>query len=103
MPIRRLTAFLFNRPFTHLDELEVFRRIAPAKDVDGLGTINLGKIAQEDETGFVCCTPAGIMELLARSGVTLAGKHVVVLDAVCWSESPLRSWRCRRKPGPMPR
>jgi methylenetetrahydrofolate dehydrogenase (NADP+)/methenyltetrahydrofolate cyclohydrolase len=63
----------------HLDELEVFRRIAPAKDVDGLGTINLGKIAQEDETGFVCCTPAGIMELLARSGVTLAGKHVVVL------------------------
>jgi methylenetetrahydrofolate dehydrogenase (NADP+)/methenyltetrahydrofolate cyclohydrolase len=63
----------------HLDELAVFRRIAPAKDVDGLGTINLGKIAQEDESGFVCCTPAGILELLARSGVRLAGRHVVVL------------------------
>jgi methylenetetrahydrofolate dehydrogenase (NADP+) / methenyltetrahydrofolate cyclohydrolase len=62
-----------------LDELAVFRRIAPAKDVDGLGTINLGKIAQEDASGFVCCTPAGIMELLARSGVRLAGRHVVVL------------------------
>jgi methylenetetrahydrofolate dehydrogenase (NADP+)/methenyltetrahydrofolate cyclohydrolase len=62
-----------------LDELAVFRRITPAKDVDGLGTINLGKIAQEDESGFVCCTPAGIMELLARSGIRLAGRHVVVL------------------------
>jgi methylenetetrahydrofolate dehydrogenase (NADP+)/methenyltetrahydrofolate cyclohydrolase len=63
----------------HLDELAVFRRISPAKDVDGLGTVNLGKIAQEDESGFISCTPAGIMELLVRSGVRLAGRHVVVL------------------------
>lgn len=63
----------------HLDELAVFRRIAPAKDVDGLGTVNLGKIAQDDATGFVSCTPAGILELLARSGVRLAGRHVVVI------------------------
>jgi methylenetetrahydrofolate dehydrogenase (NADP+)/methenyltetrahydrofolate cyclohydrolase len=63
----------------HLDETAVFRRIAPHKDVDGLGTINLGKIAQDDDSGFVCCTPAGIMELLARSGVSLAGRHVVVI------------------------
>lgn len=63
----------------HIDELAVFRRIAPAKDVDGLGTMNLGKIAQDDESGFVSCTPAGIMELLARSGVKLTGCHVVVL------------------------
>ena len=63
----------------HLDELAVFRRISPAKDVDGLGTVNLGKIAQEDDSGFISCTPAGIMELLARSGVRLAGRHVVVL------------------------
>jgi methylenetetrahydrofolate dehydrogenase (NADP+)/methenyltetrahydrofolate cyclohydrolase len=63
----------------HLDELAVFRRIAPAKDVDGLSTINLGKIVQEDESGFVPCTPAGILELLTRSGVQLAGRHVVVL------------------------
>jgi methylenetetrahydrofolate dehydrogenase (NADP+)/methenyltetrahydrofolate cyclohydrolase len=63
----------------HLDELAVFRRISPAKDVDGLGTVNLGKIAQEDESGFISCTPAGIMELFARSGIHLAGRHVVVL------------------------
>ena len=63
----------------HIDEVAVFRRIAPEKDVDGLGTMNLCKVAQDDETGFVSCTPAGIMELLARSGVDLKGKHVVVL------------------------
>jgi methylenetetrahydrofolate dehydrogenase (NADP+)/methenyltetrahydrofolate cyclohydrolase len=62
-----------------IDEVAVFRRIAPHKDVDGFHTTNLGKIAQEDDTGFVACTPAGIMELLRRSGVALAGKHVVVL------------------------
>ena len=62
-----------------LDETAVFRRIDAAKDVDGFNTLNLGKLAQEDATGFVACTPAGIMELLRRSGVALAGKHVVVL------------------------
>jgi methylenetetrahydrofolate dehydrogenase (NADP+)/methenyltetrahydrofolate cyclohydrolase len=61
------------------DEVAVFRRIAAHKDVDGFHTLNLGKLAQEDDTGFVACTPAGIMELLRRSGVSLAGKHVVVL------------------------
>ncbi len=62
-----------------IEEVAVFRRIAAHKDVDGFHTLNLGKLAQEDETGFVACTPAGIMELLARANVTLAGKHVVVL------------------------
>jgi methylenetetrahydrofolate dehydrogenase (NADP+)/methenyltetrahydrofolate cyclohydrolase len=63
----------------HIDELTVFRRVSPQKDVDGFHTLNLGKVAQEDDTGFVACTPAGIMELLVRSGVKLNGKHVVVL------------------------
>ncbi len=62
-----------------IDEVAVFRRIAAHKDVDGFHTMNLGKLAQEDDTGFVACTPAGIMELLRRSGVSLSGKHVVVL------------------------
>ena len=63
----------------HLNEVAVFRRIAAHKDVDGFHPLNLGKLAQEDETGFVACTPAGIMQLLQRSGVSLSGKHVVVL------------------------
>jgi methylenetetrahydrofolate dehydrogenase (NADP+)/methenyltetrahydrofolate cyclohydrolase len=62
-----------------LDERRVFRRIAAEKDVDGFSPVNLGKLAQEDDTGFAACTPAGIMELLGRSGVKLEGTHVVVL------------------------
>ncbi|HEY1848132.1 MAG TPA: bifunctional 5,10-methylenetetrahydrofolate dehydrogenase/5,10-methenyltetrahydrofolate cyclohydrolase [Opitutaceae bacterium] len=62
-----------------LDERAVFSRISPAKDVDGFGFVNVGKLAHEDDTGFVACTPSGIMELLGRSGVNLEGKHVVVL------------------------
>src|ERR1700722_8879634 len=58
---------------SHLIELAAFGRVAPGKDVDGFHPINLGKLAQQDETGFVSCTPAGIMELLHRSGVELRG------------------------------
>ncbi len=62
-----------------LDERAIFSRIDPAKDVDGLHPLNLGKVAQDDASGFAACTPSGVMELLARSGVDLRGKHVVVL------------------------
>jgi methylenetetrahydrofolate dehydrogenase (NADP+)/methenyltetrahydrofolate cyclohydrolase len=62
-----------------LDERSVFRRISPDKDVDGLNPVNLGKVAQDDDSGFAACTPSGIMELLARSGVDLKGRHVVVI------------------------
>ena len=83
----------------HLDELAVFRRIAPAKDVDGLGTVNLGKIAQDDATGFVSCTPAGIMELLARSGVRLAGRHVVVIGRSLLVGKPVALLALQKKAG----
>jgi len=77
---RGVDAILVQSPLPkHIDELQIFRRIAPEKDVDGLGTINLGKVAQDDASGFVSCTPGGIIELLTRSGVDLKGKHVVVL------------------------
>jgi methylenetetrahydrofolate dehydrogenase (NADP+)/methenyltetrahydrofolate cyclohydrolase len=77
---RGVDAILVQSPLPkHIDELQIFRRIAPDKDVDGLGTMNLGKVAQDDASGFVSCTPAGIIELLTRSGVDLKGQHVVVL------------------------
>ncbi|MFT3782249.1 MAG: bifunctional methylenetetrahydrofolate dehydrogenase/methenyltetrahydrofolate cyclohydrolase FolD [Nibricoccus sp.] len=82
-----------------IDEVEIFRRIAPGKDVDGLGTMNLGKVAQDDETGFVSCTPAGIMELLARSGVDLKGKHVVVLGRSLLVGKPVALLALQKKAG----
>ena len=83
----------------HIDEVAVFRRVSPEKDVDGFNTINLGKVAQEDETGFVACTPAGIMELLARSGVDLKGKHVVVLGRSLIVGKPVALLALQKKAG----
>ncbi|MFT3831415.1 MAG: bifunctional methylenetetrahydrofolate dehydrogenase/methenyltetrahydrofolate cyclohydrolase FolD [Opitutaceae bacterium] len=82
----------------HIDESVVFRRIAPGKDVDGLHTVSIGKIAQDDDTGFVSCTPAGIMELLMRSGVKLNGKHVVVLGRSLLVGKPVALLAMQRKP-----
>ena len=83
----------------HIDELAVFRRLSPSKDVDGLGTMNLGKVAQDDDTGFVSCTPAGIMELLSRSGVDLKGKHVVVLGRSLLVGKPVALLALQKKAG----
>jgi methylenetetrahydrofolate dehydrogenase (NADP+)/methenyltetrahydrofolate cyclohydrolase len=83
----------------HIDEVAVFRRVAPEKDVDGFNTLNLGKVAQEDETGFVACTPAGIMELLARTGVDLKGKHVVVLGRSLIVGKPVALLALQKKAG----
>lgn len=63
----------------HIDEKEVFNRVSPDKDVDGFGTQSLGRLVQEDERAFVACTPAGIVEMVRRTGIHTRGKHVVVV------------------------
>jgi methylenetetrahydrofolate dehydrogenase (NADP+)/methenyltetrahydrofolate cyclohydrolase len=63
----------------HLDEEEVIRRIDPAKDVDGLHPVNLGKLAMDDPTGFAPCTPSGCQRMLLESGIETEGKHVVIV------------------------
>lgn len=63
----------------HINETEVFNRVLPEKDVDGFNTLNIGKLCQEDASGFVACTPAGIVELIERSGIETEGQHVVVV------------------------
>ncbi len=82
-----------------IDELAIFRRVRPEKDVDGFHTLNLGKIAQEDDTGFVSCTPAGILELLRRSQVDLNGKHVVVLGRSLIVGKPVALLALQKKAG----
>ncbi len=83
----------------HINEVAVFGRVSAAKDVDGFNTLNLGKIAQEDETGFAACTPAGIMELLARSKVDLKGKHVVVVGRSLIVGKPIALLALQKKAG----
>ncbi len=62
----------------HLDEDEVIEAISPKKDVDGFHVVNTGNLWIGEE-GFVSCTPAGIIELLKRSGVEMAGKECVIV------------------------
>ena len=83
----------------HINEVAVFGRVSAAKDVDGFNTLNLGKIAQEDETGFAACTPAGIMELLGRSKVDLKGKHVVVVGRSLIVGKPIALLALQKKAG----
>ncbi|XP_044013405.1 C-1-tetrahydrofolate synthase, cytoplasmic isoform X1 [Aphidius gifuensis] len=53
--------------------------VSPEKDVDGLNTINEGRVAIGDMTGFVPCTPNGCIELIKKSGVAISGANAVVL------------------------
>ncbi|MBE6556479.1 MAG: bifunctional 5,10-methylenetetrahydrofolate dehydrogenase/5,10-methenyltetrahydrofolate cyclohydrolase, partial [Ruminococcaceae bacterium] len=62
----------------HLDENEIILRIDPRKDVDAFHPVNVGKIMIGDYD-FLPCTPAGVMALLERSGVEIAGKECVVV------------------------
>jgi methylenetetrahydrofolate dehydrogenase (NADP+)/methenyltetrahydrofolate cyclohydrolase len=61
-----------------LPEREVLERVDPAKDVDGFHPVNIGRL-WADEAGFVPATPAGIMEMLRRYEIPLAGRRAVVV------------------------
>lgn len=62
----------------HINEVKVLNRILPEKDVDGFHPINVGKL-MIGEADFLPCTPAGIQELLIRSGTQIEGADVVVV------------------------
>jgi len=77
---RTIHGILVQAPLpSHISEEVIFAAIDPSKDVDGFHPLNVGKLALGDETGFVPCTPAGVHQLLIRSGVKVEGAHVVVL------------------------
>lgn len=62
----------------HIDEDKVIKAIDPKKDVDGFHPQSVGALCI-GQPGFVSCTPAGIIQLLKRSGIEIAGKECVVL------------------------
>lgn len=63
----------------HIDETAIFNRVVPAKDVDGFSAANIGLLAQEIPGAVAPCTPAGIMEMLRRTGTQIRGTHAVVI------------------------
>lgn len=72
-------AYIIQLPLPkHLNEEAALLRMSPDKDADGLHPINLGRLVM-GAPGPVPCTPAGIVELLVEHGVSIEGKHVVVV------------------------
>ena len=70
---------LVQHPLPHgLDESAVLAEVAPEKDVDGIGRASLGDLVKA-EANFVSCTPAGMVELMDRYSLPIAGKHAVVV------------------------
>ena len=63
----------------HIDELKVINSIKPEKDVDGFSNVNVGKMVIGDESGFLSCTPYGIIQLLEGYDIDVNGKDVVVV------------------------
>ena len=77
---RTIHGILVQAPLpAQISEEVIFAAIDPSKDVDGFHPLNVGKLALGDATGFAPCTPAGVHQLLIRSGVKIEGAHVVVL------------------------
>lgn len=64
---------------SQIDPDAVIRTIDPAKDVDGFHPINVGKLLIGERDGFVPCTPAGVRELLRRTGVETSGAECVIV------------------------
>ncbi|XP_043582317.1 C-1-tetrahydrofolate synthase, cytoplasmic isoform X1 [Bombus pyrosoma] len=62
-----------------INSLMITDLVSPEKDVDGLNTINEGRVAIGDMSGFLPCTPNGCIELIKKSGVPIAGAQAVVI------------------------
>lgn len=76
----RINGILVQLPLpSHINELKIIDSISPEKDVDGFHVVNIGKMVIGDETGFISCTPYGIMQLLEEYKIEIAGKDAVII------------------------
>jgi methylenetetrahydrofolate dehydrogenase (NADP+)/methenyltetrahydrofolate cyclohydrolase len=93
----RLHGILVQAPLPkHISESKIYSAVLPEKDVDGFHPINVGKLMLGDASGFRPCTPAGIVELLARSEVRTDGAEVVVLGRGNIVGKPMAAMLCQK-------
>ena len=83
----------------HIDEGKVIEAIDPSKDVDGFHPMSVGRLATDSGDFFAPATPAGVVEMLVRSGHDPSGKHVVVVGRSNLVGRPLASLLLRKAPG----
>ncbi|MGF1678386.1 MAG: bifunctional 5,10-methylenetetrahydrofolate dehydrogenase/5,10-methenyltetrahydrofolate cyclohydrolase [Candidatus Methylacidiphilales bacterium] len=81
---------------SHLSETKVFSTVSPDKDVDGFHPMNVGKLLLGSDDGFRPCTPAGIQELLIRSGIETSGKNVLILGRGNIVGKPMAAILCQK-------
>jgi len=86
-------------PPPQINEAEVVLAIDPRKDVDGFHPVNVAKLAMEDPTGFVPCTPLGCIRLLQEAGLETAGKSAVVVGRSMIVGKPMALLLMKRGPG----
>lgn len=95
----RIDAYLLQYPFpAGLDYEAALLRVDPAKDVDGLHPVNLGKLVM-GSAGPRPCTPVGIVELLTAHGIELRGRHVVIVGRGLTIGRPLANLLTLKEPG----
>ena len=86
-------------PPPHINEAEIVRTIDPRKDVDGFHPENVGKLAMDDPTGFVPCTPMGCIRLLAEAGIETSGRKAVIVGRSMIVGKPMALLLMRKGPG----
>jgi methylenetetrahydrofolate dehydrogenase (NADP+)/methenyltetrahydrofolate cyclohydrolase len=95
----KINAYLVQLPLPEgLDEEKVLLAVDPAKDVDGLHPVNLGRLVM-GASGPLPCTPAGIVELLAAYDVPVEGRHVVIIGRGLTIGRPLSLLLAAKRPG----
>ncbi len=82
-----------------IDESRILLAIDPAKDVDGFHPVNVGKLSTGETEVLAPCTPAGIVQMLVRSGHDPSGKHCVVVGRSNIVGRPMASLLLRKAPG----
>ncbi len=93
----RLHGILVQAPLPkQIREAVIYSSVWADKDVDGFHPVNVGKLMLGDPTGFHPCTPAGVMELLARSQVNTSGAEVVVLGRGNIVGKPMAAMLCQK-------
>lgn len=83
----------------HIDTDKVLRRLDPAKDVDGFHPMNVGKLVLGDPTAFKPATPAGIQQMLIRSGIETRGAHAVIVGRSTIVGRPMANLLIQSGPG----
>lgn len=86
-------------PPSHINEQAIVETIDPRKDVDGFHPVNVAKLAMDDETGFVPCTPLGCIRLLEEAAVQTAGARAVVVGRSMIVGKPMALLLMRRGRG----